>query len=261
MDYESISLVKPEALVYNIPPRQSIKVVRAADWNLAEPDWVGRLKVVAKGENCFIKLEDKNTGELFAICPVRSFPGTDVEPVSDSSRYFVLKLEDTSGQHAFVGMGFSDRGDAFDFNVALQDHFKWVKQSKEIVKEQQNPAPAKDYSLKQGEKIKINIGALKGSSSGQTTKPVNTGGAGLGLLPPPPSSGVAHVQPIIPPSQPVMPASQPTTFAPSNTSNDDWGDFFSSRTDTKPSGNTGGGSSSGNTSSSSGGGGGGWVQF
>jgi len=30
-----------------------------------------------------------------------------------------------------------------------------------LVKEQQNPAPAKDYSLKQGEKIKINLGALK----------------------------------------------------------------------------------------------------
>jgi len=78
MEYESISLVKSEALVYNIPPRQSIKVVRynhltlkvchrlilfrAADWNLAEPNWVGRLKVVAKGEQCFVKLEDKNTG-------------------------------------------------------------------------------------------------------------------------------------------------------------------------------------------------------
>jgi len=79
MEYESISLVKPEALVYNIPPRQSIKVVRydlihetlkvchyitfrAADWNLAEPNWIGRLKVIAKGEQCFVKLEDKNTG-------------------------------------------------------------------------------------------------------------------------------------------------------------------------------------------------------
>ena len=73
--------------------------------------------MVAKGEKCSIKLEDKITGmlfqyttplfliarntryvgELFAICPVRAFPGADVEPVSDSSRYFVLKLEDTSG--------------------------------------------------------------------------------------------------------------------------------------------------------------------
>jgi hypothetical protein len=29
-----------------------------------------------------------------------------------------------TGKHAFIGMGFADRGDAFDFTVALQDHFK-----------------------------------------------------------------------------------------------------------------------------------------
>ena len=63
-------------------------------------------------------------GDLFAACPVDAFPGLAVEAVSDSSRYFVLRLQDPSGKHAFVGMGFQDRGDAFDFNVALQEHFK-----------------------------------------------------------------------------------------------------------------------------------------
>lgn len=252
MEYESISLVKQEVFVYNIPPRQSIKVVRAADWNLAEPNWTGRMKVVAKGEKCFIKLEDKITGELFAICPVRAFPGTDVEPVSDSSRYFVLKLEDTSGQHAFVGMGFSDRGDAFDFNVALQDHFKKLKQSTEIMKEQQNPTPSKDYSLKEGEKIKINFGGMKGSGIAHSTKPISTGGIGLGpsgLLPPPPgSSSVTPLPSVTPPSQ----SSQHPV-----TSNDDWGDFFSSRsTDTNSTTaktSTGAASNSGVGNS--------WVQF
>lgn len=40
-------------------------------------------------------------GELFAVCPVDKFPGVAVEPVSDSSRYFLLRLQDTSGRHPF----------------------------------------------------------------------------------------------------------------------------------------------------------------
>lgn len=36
-------------------------------------------------------------GELFAQAPVDQFPGTAVESVTDSSRYFVIRIEDGNG--------------------------------------------------------------------------------------------------------------------------------------------------------------------
>ena len=50
-----------------------------------------------------------------------------METVLDPSRYFVLRIEDGRGKHAFVGLGFAERNEAFDFNVALLDHKKHVR--------------------------------------------------------------------------------------------------------------------------------------
>lgn len=36
-------------------------------------------------------------GELFAQAPVEEYPGIAVETVSDSSRYFVLRIQDDNG--------------------------------------------------------------------------------------------------------------------------------------------------------------------
>ena len=71
---------------------------RAADWKLDSPDWVSRLKVMALGKKCYICIEDKNSGDLFAKAPVESYPGEAVEAVLDSSRYFVIRVEDESGR-------------------------------------------------------------------------------------------------------------------------------------------------------------------
>lgn len=70
---------------------------RAADWNLNEPQWTGRLRLVAKEKECILKLEDKTTGELFAKCPIDQYPGIAIEAVTDSSRYFVIRIQDDNG--------------------------------------------------------------------------------------------------------------------------------------------------------------------
>ncbi|XP_062848616.1 adaptin ear-binding coat-associated protein 1 [Trichomycterus rosablanca] len=188
VEYESVLCVKPDVNVYRIAPRASNRAVRAADWKLDAPDWMGRMRVTAKGKVAYIKLEDKISGELFAQAPVDQYPGIAVETVSDSSRYFILRIQDDSGRSAFIGIGFGDRGDAFDFNVALQDHFKWVKQDDEFSKQAQTPdlGPKLDLGFKEGQTITLNIGQSK-----KKDKSRPQGSGGLGLLPPPPSGRIA----------------------------------------------------------------------
>ncbi|RUS72621.1 hypothetical protein EGW08_019619 [Elysia chlorotica] len=183
--YERVLCCKNEVLVYRIPPRPSNRGYRADDWKLDAPDWTGRLRVVAKGKELFIKLEDRNSGELFAQCPVEAHPGIAVEPVMDSSRYFVLRIKDDSGRSAFIGLGFHDRSDSFDLNVSLQDHFKWIKQEAEEAKNagKFDAGPKLDLGFKEGQTITLNLGA---SAKPRNKPAAKAGGGGFGLLPPPP---------------------------------------------------------------------------
>ncbi|KAK7916657.1 hypothetical protein WMY93_012418 [Mugilogobius chulae] len=233
---QSVSLsCRREVHVYRIPPRASNRGYRAADWKLDEPAWSGRMKITAKGKVAFIKLEDKNTGELFAQAPVDQYPGVAVEAVTDSSRYFVVRIDDGNGRHAFIGVGFADRGDSFDFNVALQDHFKWVKQEGELAKLEasQSNAPKLDLGFKEGQTIKISIGNIKKKDAG-AAKPRPVSG---GLLPPPPGAKLGggiipppvgqHTSPFVQTnSAPLLDLGSPVSSAP-QASSDLWGDFTS----------------------------------
>lgn len=159
--------------------------IRAADWKLDEPDWTGRMRIVALGKDLFIKLEDKTSGELFAQCPVESYPSIAVESVTDSSRYFVLRIRDDNGRSAFIGLGFMDRGDSFDLNVALQDHFKWLKNEEAAKKADFSSGPKLDLGFKEGQTIKINLQTKKDTAQPSKSRP-KPQGTGLGILPPPP---------------------------------------------------------------------------
>ncbi len=111
--------------MYTIPPSASHAGHRADAWDVEK--WLRsvKVKVTSKGDRGSIKLEDVESGELFAECPLpRDVPvSTVVEPVIDSSRYFVLRVEDeASRRHAFIGLGFRERDAASDFKIAVHEH-------------------------------------------------------------------------------------------------------------------------------------------
>ena len=242
-DYESILLVKNEVFVYQIPPRTSNRNYRAADWKLETPQWTGRMRLISKSDNLFLKLEDRDSSVLFAQCPIEEYPGPAIEPVSDSSRYFVIRVVSDKGDKAFIGIGFADRGDSFDLNVTLQDHFKKLKTPDSAqLSEADSHAPKLDLSLKAGETIKINIGG-KGESSRPKRPQGSSLGGGIGLLPPPPGPSSRNrggtTQPLSPPPTSGVastgtshsnvaafgsPSTAPTTSAAKT--NDDWSDFL-----------------------------------
>jgi hypothetical protein len=98
-----------------------------------------------------------NNSQVFAVCKVTD--DAAVERTLDSGRYFVLRITNEQGRHAFIGIAFNERNDAFDFNVALSE-FKNELEREELANKLSHEAPVgpmKDMSLKDGEKIKIKI--------------------------------------------------------------------------------------------------------
>ncbi|KAK0620317.1 adaptin ear-binding coat-associated protein 2 [Immersiella caudata] len=205
--------------VYSIPPVSSSRGHLAASWT-AEPQrhiFTCRLRVI---ETAFtpsdsssetvkvdIILEDPSTGSLFAAAPYTT--RAVVEPAADSSRFFAVRVQDPSGRKATLGIGFEERSEAFDFGVALQEAEKAVQggsgevKGKEAEKKKEEEVK-RDYSLKEGETITVNLSGTKfgknrirpppaasGSSGGGEGK--RSGGSGKSLasfaLPPPPGSG------------------------------------------------------------------------
>ncbi|XP_050383576.1 uncharacterized protein At1g03900 [Argentina anserina] len=164
-EVEALELVLfqvPECYVYLIPPRKSAASYRADEWDVNKWEWEGILKVISKGEDCIIRLEEKNTGELYARAFLRKGEPHPVEPVIDSSRYFVLRVEENIDgrlRHAFIGIGFRERTEAYDFQAALHDHMKYLNKKKtaEEMEQKFQQTSSVDYSLKEGETLVLQL--------------------------------------------------------------------------------------------------------
>ncbi|KAF1315755.1 Adaptin earbinding coat-associated protein, partial [Globisporangium splendens] len=144
-----------QCFAFKIPQQISTAGHRADSWP-SEPLWTGRLVVSSIHDNALIELKDANTDALFAACPTKKDGPPAAQKVVDSSRYFVLRVVDqNSGRHAFIGIAFENRSDAFDFNKELQ------REQAAADEATKGPTVTKDYSLKQGEKITIKINSAR----------------------------------------------------------------------------------------------------
>jgi hypothetical protein len=197
--------------MYKIGPRPPQGYI-AGDWKETDFIWKGRVRIMEKGMKCEIRLEDPATGKLFVSCPVDDQLDKAVERVVDSSRYFVLRVINGDRQ-AYLGLGFQERNDAFEFNVALEDHTKHANMEKQ---ERLNPSelrpqePSLDLGFKSGQTITVNL--KSGKKEGAAPMGLTGGAGGFGaLLPPPPSAsrsrGVQQPQ-----ATPAAASSNPNNF-------------------------------------------------
>ena len=165
MIIERVRLKITNAHVFKLPPKPSAGGWRGADWR--DKVWQGTLKVVERGEETAVLLVDANEERnIFAVCPINhnldcgtnNVGKNGVDRCVDSSRYFVLRIQNAQGRHMFIGLAFNERNDAFDFNTALEDS----RREKESERKAALGTVPKfggdvDYKMKEGEKIRVSI--------------------------------------------------------------------------------------------------------
>jgi serine/threonine kinase 38 len=179
-DLEETHFMAPKVFVFDIPKTGAGTLgYRAADWPKTAM-WTGRLRVASKGEKLFVLLEHTDKDGLFASCPVTG--PTVVEKVTDSSRYFTLRISDGKGRHAVIGLGFQEREQAFDFKVAMQD----FENRNKAPEEPSANAPVADFSLPQGGKIQVSLPGAKEIKEVKKTTSSNSNAAAIPALAPPP---------------------------------------------------------------------------
>lgn len=206
--------------VYNIPPLTSTKGYLAAPWTAdgsKRQIFTARLRVLetaiptpdGNGEklSADILLEDPSTGQLFAAAPYTN--AGVVEATLDSMRFFAVRVVGDGGMKAVLGIGFEERGEAMDFGITLQEVRKVQAMDKEVGRKipvGKTPVKIeekKDFSLKAGETIHVDIGWKgRGKPRGGIADP---GGederAPFSIVPPPytPRAGVGGIMPLLPP--------------------------------------------------------------
>jgi hypothetical protein len=216
--------ITPSVHIYAIPPLTSNKGFNAGPWTAppkptAQNIFTARMRVLETSTpssspssqdtlTVTINLEDPSTGELFAASPYLS--EAVVQPALDSSRFFAIRVVGEGGMKATLGIGFEDRGDAFDFGIALSEARKVLGWEKKANKGSEKSEVFQDFSLKEGEKIHIHVGGKGRKESGgfgsgsaaETSSGKEDGQALFSIAPPPPPASGGGFSGFAPPPPP-----------------------------------------------------------
>lgn len=203
-------MTQDECFVYKVPPLVTASGYRANDWNLAQPLQTCGFQVERRDNDLYLLFTLEDHTKLFAMSQIQDGENLhrSIEPVLDSSRYFVTKIisrqgDDDNKKTALLGFGFRDRDVALDLLGNLQQFQKSIQreiQAKQKLKVTEIP------TLKQGDKMhitlpggKMSLGRKKHSST-TTTNSGGGGGSGPILLkkPPPSADATYGVSSIVP---------------------------------------------------------------
>ena len=240
---ESILFTESETFVYRIGARASALGHTAASWGLDEPQLTGLLRVTAfSGLICVaiwrkaastpptpaasaaqqrypLTLQPLSSGHaLVALCRIPLARGARpahayMEPVLDSSRYFVLRCVPPPGRAGaaaatpaaaeeaavFLGFGFRHREAAFQLKACITDYTRQVERQAAGPPQQQAPAAAQGAARVggEGEDDSDGFGALV---SAPPPPKITLASKSIPLLrPPPPPPSAAALSPPQPP--------------------------------------------------------------
>jgi len=199
-----------ECFVYKVPPLAvASSGYKANDWNLAQPLETCGFQVERRNDDLFLLFTLEHHTKLYCVSKIEG--GNDrasrsVEPVSDSSRYFVCKISSqnknsSSNRSMNLGFGFRDREVALDLLGNLQQFKQSIereRQAKELASKTKTIKV-----MKEGEKLHIKIPGKSGSGNGNgsghgkpakpkvATTPRSPGGPFLLKKPPPGADAAA----------------------------------------------------------------------
>ena len=173
-----------ECFIYRVPPQSfSAAGHHAETWGLQKPFITGKIEVsevnIDGEDTCVIKMFKGKS--LFAMCEMDMKKAGDkgrsfyMQDVVDSSRYWVLRIEDKkSGRSAFIGFGFRERDTATELRTAVQDSLQFLARQKEAMRRQSQvdeemksladqpdaPLPPSQLKLSDGETLTISMAGV-----------------------------------------------------------------------------------------------------